>query len=137
METIYSRLRQWRRQRAKELNLPDYFILSNAHLAALAVICPTTAEQLAACPGLGPKKLTQFSEELLALVSQCLAEGLEPGVAPPVATQQPAEPLSEADLAEIASGLRKEMAQRLARRFKGRFSAAQVEEALLRLVVAV
>jgi ribonuclease D len=135
MDTIFERLRAWRFALARELNVPSFFILSNAHLAGVALARPATLEELAGCPGLGPKKLAQFGPDLLAQVAQCVVEGLEPGVVSPAqpSVDTPPERLSEQDLAEIAAGLRRELAGRLARRFKGRYTAAQVEEALRRL----
>ncbi|HLN64250.1 MAG TPA: HRDC domain-containing protein [Symbiobacteriaceae bacterium] len=132
MDTIYARLKAWRFETARSLGVPSFFILSNAHLAGVALARPMYAEELAACPGMGPKKMAQFGADLLAQVQACLAEGLEPGVVP-LAEPVPAQnPLSESDFAEIAAGLRKELARQLVRRFKGRYSEAQVVEALRR-----
>lgn len=135
MDTIYSRLRAWRWQEANSLNLPSYFILSNAHLAGVAATCPTTLDELGKCPGVGPKKLAQFGPQLLTVLAQAMADGLEPGVIVPEPAPAPPEehPLSEADIAVIVSGLQQELAKRLVRRFRGRFSQGQVEEALRRL----
>lgn len=134
METIYSRLRAWRWQEAQSLNLPSFFILSNAHLAGVAVARPTTLEELGECPGLGPKKLAQFGAQLLEVLAQAMADGLEPGVAVPEPVPAAEEqPLTEADFAAIAAGLRQELARRLVQRFRGRYSQSQVEEALRRI----
>ncbi|HWI65672.1 MAG TPA: HRDC domain-containing protein [Symbiobacteriaceae bacterium] len=133
METVYERLRTWRWNLAKELNVPSYLILSNAYLANVARAMPATLEELAACPGLGPKKVAQFGEELLALVAACRAEGLEPGVLPVPA---PAETLGEGDVAEILAGLRRELARQVTRSFKGRYTPAQVEAVLARLTIS-
>lgn len=133
MDTIYARLKAWRFETARSLGVPPFFILSNAHLAGVALARPMYAEELAACPGMGPKKMAQFGADLLAQVQACLAEGLEPGVAPLAEPTPPSPgPLSESDFAEIAAGLRKELARQLVRRFKGRYSEAQVVEALRR-----
>lgn len=134
METVYSRLRAWRLQLALELRVPSYFILSNAHLAHVALVRPATADELAACPGVGPKKLSQFGDALLAAVAAAVAEGLEPGVTPPPPPQ--AEPLSESDVAEILAALRQDLARRVTRQCKGRYTAAQVEAVLVRLSVS-
>ena len=135
MDTIYSRPRHWRWQYALSLNVPSFFILSNAHLAGVALRQPATLEELAACPGMGPKKLAQFGPLLLDQVSLCVADGLEAGVVEPEPLPTPSDEssLSEADLAEIMAGLRKELAQRVAKRMKGRFTPAQVEQVLARL----
>jgi len=113
--------------------VPSFFILSNAQLAGVALRKPATLEELAACPGMGPKKLAQFGAILLEQLALAVAEGLEAGVVEPEPPPAPPESLSEADLAEILAGLRKELAQRVARRLKGRFTPAQVEQALTRL----
>lgn len=134
METIYSRLRAWRWNLAKELGVPSYFILSNAHLAQVALAAPLTMDELAACPGVGPKKLAQFGGALLNEVTACLSEGLEPGVIAPQAPPE-AEPLSESDVAEIMTGLRIELARQVSKRLKGRYSRAQVEAVLARLSI--
>ncbi|HWI53396.1 MAG TPA: HRDC domain-containing protein [Symbiobacteriaceae bacterium] len=131
METVYSRLRAWRLNLALALRVPTYFILSNAHLAHVALVRPASPEELAACPGLGPKKLAQFGEALLAQVAAAVAEGLEPGVVPPPPPQ--VEPLSEAEVAEIMATLRQDLAKRIARQCKGRYSEAQVAVVLSRL----
>lgn len=138
METIFSRLKSWRRNLAISLNVPVFFILNNANLAHIALDRPATLEELAACPGVGPKKLAQFGEALLAEIALCMAEGLEPGVVPPPTPEQPAlvpEPLSEADVAVILAGLRRQLASQLAKRLKGRYTADQVESVLSRLSI--
>lgn len=138
METIHSRLKSWRRNLALSLNVPVFFILKNAHLAHIAFDRPATLEELAACPGVGPKKLAQFGEALLAEIALCMAEGLEPGVTPPPAPAQPrlvAEPLSEDDVAVILAGLRRQLASQVARKLKGRYTADQVESVLTRLSI--
>jgi len=131
MDTVYTRLRQWRWQQALALEVPVFFVLSNAHLAAIALRQPSTFEELAQCPGVGPKKLAMFGEALLDMLQQCAAEGLEAGVVPP---PEPAErPLTDEEVAEIAAQLRQELADRVARRLKGKFTATQVAEALRRM----
>ena len=138
MDTIYSRLKSWRRNLALSLNVPVFFILNNAHLAHIALDRPATLEELAACPGVGPKKLAQFGEALLTEIALCMAEGLEPGVVPPPATEAAplvAQPLSEADVAVILAGVRRQLANQVARKFKGRYTADQVESVLSRLSI--
>jgi ribonuclease D len=134
METIYSRLRSWRSEQARQLNVPSFFILSNAHLAGVAAARPATMDELSACAGLGPKRLAQFGQALLEVLLQCQTEGLEPGVVQPQPEPEPVEPpLTEEAITEIGAALRKEWGRWLARRFKGRYTPAQVEEALRRL----
>lgn len=128
METLFGRLKEWRRSTASLLEVPPYFVLSNAHLAGIALAAPSTQEELAQCPGMGPKKLAQFGTALLTLVAQGLAEGLEPGVVPPPVPE--AKPQAEPDPVEILSATRREMAKFVAKRLKGRFSPGQIESVL-------
>lgn len=133
MDSIYARLRQWRLEQARLQNVPSFFVLSNRHLAAVAVAMPITLEQVAQCPGMGPKRLEQFGQQLADLVAQAVAEGLEPGVelvAPPEPEQAPPHELTAADLSDIAAAFRREVARQVAKRLKGRFTVAQVEQAL-------
>lgn len=141
METVLSRLRAWRSQKARELSVPSYIILANAHLAGVAAASPATLEELAECRGLGPKRLSQYGNELLSLVHRCLTEGLPTGVEWPEPQVEGAEPgkatasetLSAEELLAINAALRSHLANQLTRKFKGRFTASQVETALSRL----
>lgn len=139
MDSTYSRLRSWRWQKALQLGVPGFFVLSNRHLAGIAAAMPTSAEALANCPGIGCKKLAQFGAELVELVSACAAEGLPPGVEVlgdlPAPEPNPATPsLTPDDLVAIGLELRRLVTQRLVKRFRGRYSPDQVEEALRHLL---
>lgn len=59
VKSIYTRLREWRRCMAAALGLPPYIIMSNAHLAGVALAAPATAQELSCCPGIGEKKLVE------------------------------------------------------------------------------
>jgi len=135
VETILSRLREWRSIQAREFNLPAYCIISNAHLEGVAASCPTSLDQLAQCKGMGPKRLARYGVALLEQVSWGLAEGLAPGVTPPeaVQTQAASKDLTEQEVAAIAEALWAELARQVTRRLKGRFTPGQVAEAVRRL----
>jgi ATP-dependent DNA helicase RecQ len=64
------RLRTWRRERAGELGKPAYTIFTDATLAALAAVCPSTPEQLLDVPGIGPSRLESYGDEILAVLAQ-------------------------------------------------------------------
>jgi len=74
-EDLLLKLRDWRndevvRQSAeKGSSMPAYVIATDLTLTAIAELQPTTVEDLAAIPGMGPKKLEQFGEQLVSLVS--------------------------------------------------------------------
>jgi ATP-dependent DNA helicase RecQ len=62
----FERLRQARTDLARELEKPPYIVASNRTLQAIAVAAPTTPKELEAVAGMGPKKVEQFGEHLLA-----------------------------------------------------------------------
>ena len=62
-------LRDWRRKRAKEDNVPAYVVLNDRHLDGIAQRAPTTLDELAACDGIGPTKLDRYGDDILALLT--------------------------------------------------------------------
>jgi DNA helicase II / ATP-dependent DNA helicase PcrA len=67
-EELYERLREWRRTTATEQEVPAYVVFTDATLAALAERKPTTEAELAVIGGIGPRKLAQYGDAVLALV---------------------------------------------------------------------
>src|SRR5690606_26195879 len=68
-EQLYERLRHWRRTVATEQDVPAYVVFTDATLAALAERKPTSSAELAAIPGIGPRKLELYGAAVLALVA--------------------------------------------------------------------
>jgi ATP-dependent DNA helicase RecQ len=62
------KLRDWRGQKARAADVPPFLILPDATLRLLAEQQPQTLEQLPQIKGLGPKKIEQFGQELLAIL---------------------------------------------------------------------
>ena len=62
-------LREWRLQTARELEVPAYIVFTDVTLLAIAEQAPADEESLAAIPGIGPRKLADYGETVLALVS--------------------------------------------------------------------
>jgi ATP-dependent DNA helicase RecQ len=62
------KLRDWRGQKARAADVPPFLILSDATLRLLAEQQPHALEQLPQIKGLGPKKIEQFGQELLAIL---------------------------------------------------------------------
>jgi ATP-dependent DNA helicase RecQ len=62
------RLRAWRGQQATEQQVPLYLIASNDLLHNLALIAPSTPEELACVKGIGPNKLEQYGAAILAVL---------------------------------------------------------------------
>ncbi|MBN9644443.1 ATP-dependent DNA helicase UvrD2 [Corynebacterium mendelii] len=63
-------LRQWRRDLAKEKNVPAYIIFTDATLLAIAEALPANREELLTIAGIGPMKMAEYGDDLLALVAQ-------------------------------------------------------------------
>ena len=70
---------QWRRDKARELGLSAFVVLTNKTLWAISDAAPATPEALLDVPGMGPGRYDSYGEEILALVDQALAdEGAAP-----------------------------------------------------------
>ncbi|MBN2294781.1 MAG: HRDC domain-containing protein, partial [Pirellulales bacterium] len=68
-EDLLSRLKNWRKHRAGEANVPAYFILHNSMIEEIARYRPATIHELMNLNGMGPKRVEQYGEELLAVVA--------------------------------------------------------------------
>jgi cystathionine beta-lyase/cystathionine gamma-synthase len=66
----FDRLRAWRDETAREQGISKLLVLTNAVLARIAAQSPTTLEDLAAVPGIGPRKLERYGEALLEVLAQ-------------------------------------------------------------------
>ena len=68
-QELFKRLSTWRSAEAQRLEVPAFMVASNALLHAIAQSRPTTSRQLLQVSGMGPKKLQQFGDDLLAVVN--------------------------------------------------------------------
>jgi DNA helicase-2/ATP-dependent DNA helicase PcrA len=66
-------LRMWRRQTSERLAVPAYVVMHDTTMEAIAAAKPTTERQLINVPGIGPAKLEQYGDEILALVEGSVA----------------------------------------------------------------
>lgn len=67
-------LKTWRFERAKEIGKPAFVVFSNAALAGIAHLRPTTLTELMEVPGIGPSKLNAYGEEIVSIVQSHLDE---------------------------------------------------------------
>ncbi|HEY0485742.1 MAG TPA: ATP-dependent DNA helicase UvrD2 [Mycobacteriales bacterium] len=67
-EELFERLRVWRLGVASGAGVPAYVVFTDATLTAIAEDKPTTVDALGQIPGVGPRKLTQYGDAVLALV---------------------------------------------------------------------
>jgi len=65
-DPVYTALKRWRLERAKEDEVPAYVVFHNSTLAEVAARRPKTLRELSAVPGVGPTKLERYGEQLLA-----------------------------------------------------------------------
>ena len=66
----YSALKEWRKSKAKELDVAAFMVFSDKTLRHLAEVKPTSTEGLREIYGIGEQKLEAFGTELLAELAQ-------------------------------------------------------------------
>jgi DNA helicase-2/ATP-dependent DNA helicase PcrA len=67
-DPVVERLRQWRLQRSRDDDVPAYVVFDNKTLEAIAGQSPVDRAELASVPGVGPKKLELYADEVLAVL---------------------------------------------------------------------
>lgn len=67
---ILDSLKLWRSEKAKEQNLPAYFIATNKELCSIAKFKPIIKEELLEIKGFGKHKLENYGEEIIVLLEE-------------------------------------------------------------------
>ena len=67
-EQILNALKLWRSEKAREQNLPTYFIASNKELMSVAKYKPAKKEELLDIKGFGKHKIENYGEEILEIL---------------------------------------------------------------------
>jgi len=62
-------LKTWRKDKANELQQPEFMVFPNATLEALAKGKPRKMEELSGVKGLGPAKITKYGDDLMAILN--------------------------------------------------------------------
>jgi DNA helicase-2/ATP-dependent DNA helicase PcrA len=75
-EGLLDRLLQWRTRVASTQKVPAYVVFTDATLVALAERRPGRADELLAIAGIGPRKLGQYGDAVLALISGAAVDDL-------------------------------------------------------------
>jgi DNA helicase-2/ATP-dependent DNA helicase PcrA len=75
-EELYERLREWRVRVAAIQQVPAYVVFTDATLGALAERQPSSAGELLAIAGIGPRKLDQYGDAVIALVKGAAVDDL-------------------------------------------------------------
>ncbi len=66
---LYDRLRAWRKDKAEQKGFPVYVICNNSQLTTLVKLAPKTIEALKNIDGFGKKKIGDYGEEVLSIIS--------------------------------------------------------------------
>jgi hypothetical protein len=75
---LFQMIREWRNDKAGELDLPHYMILPQKTIVTLTNKLPQTIKALRSVKGIGTKKALTFGEELLEIItSYCRKENIE------------------------------------------------------------
>ncbi len=69
---LQDRLRRWRTRKSEEVGLDSSAVLNRHTLDAIVRQKPSSAEDLAAVPGIAPWQIERYGEELLAIVREAL-----------------------------------------------------------------
>ncbi|SIQ71788.1 HRDC domain-containing protein [Chryseobacterium sp. RU37D] len=67
-DKILYALKEWRSEKAKEQNLPSYFIATNKELMSVVKYKPAKKEELRDIKGFGKHKIENYGEEILEIL---------------------------------------------------------------------
>ncbi len=68
--SLFERLREWRAGVAREQGVPAYIVFGDATLRGIALVRPTSLEQLGTVSGVGEKKLESYGAGVLGVVAE-------------------------------------------------------------------
>ncbi len=75
---LFEELRSWRLNEARVRQIPPFVIFHDSVLHEIARIRPISSEHLCKVKGIGPRKLEQWGEAVLAIVKKRLHAGVKP-----------------------------------------------------------
>lgn len=64
---LEARLKEWRREEARQAGLPTFFIFSDTVLRNITLAAPTSLDDLRNVRGTSPEKLTRFGATIVEL----------------------------------------------------------------------
>jgi DNA helicase-2/ATP-dependent DNA helicase PcrA len=67
-QETFTKLAEWRRDRARRDSVPPYVVAHDATLRAIAAARPTNATELAAVPGMGAVKVERYGDEICEII---------------------------------------------------------------------
>jgi superfamily II DNA helicase RecQ len=66
---VFTILKQWRQDKANQLNVPNFMICHNTELMTIAKVKPQNLDELSKIKGFGEQKIAKFGEEIIALLN--------------------------------------------------------------------
>ena len=66
-QRIFEVLKQWRQDKANEMDVPVFMICHNSTLMTIAKLQPQNIEELANIKGFGPQRISKFGDEIIAV----------------------------------------------------------------------
>lgn len=73
-DPVFAALRAWRSEKAREAGMPPYVIAHDATLTSIAEDRPRTKAGLRRVKGMGPAKVDEYGDEILAIVERVTAQ---------------------------------------------------------------
>jgi len=67
--TIFSALKLWRKDRATEINLPEFMVCHNATLLFIAKEKPKDLVELSKIKGMGDQKIATYGNDIIAILN--------------------------------------------------------------------
>ena len=66
---IFATLKQWRQDKATQLNIPSFMVCHNTELMTIAKVKPQSLDELSNIKGFGGQKIAKFGDDILALLN--------------------------------------------------------------------
>lgn len=66
---IFETLKQWRQDKAAQLNIPSFMVCHNTELLTISKIKPQTLDELSKIKGFGVQKIAKFGDDIIALLN--------------------------------------------------------------------
>lgn len=66
---IFATLKQWRQDKATQLNIPNFMVCHNTELMSISKVKPQTLDELSNIKGFGGQKIAKFGDDILALLN--------------------------------------------------------------------
>lgn len=66
---IFATLKQWRQDKATQLNISNFMVCHNTELMTIAKVKPQTLDELSKIKGFGGQKIAKFGYDILAVLN--------------------------------------------------------------------